>query len=151
MFIDFLYELRKNKVPVGAQEAVSLARAMSKGLHDSSLDGFYFLARSILVHREAHLDPFDVAFAAHFRGVHLDAKAITDELLAWLKDPAERPKLTDEERALLEALDLEELQRLFEERLRKQKERHDGGNRWIGTGGTSAFGRRGARATGLRA
>ncbi len=150
MFIDFLYELRKNKVPVGAQEAVSLARAMSKGLHDSSLDGFYFLARSILVHREAHLDPFDVAFAAHFRGVHVDAKAITDELLAWLKDPAERPKLTDEERALLEALDLEELQRLFEERLREQKERHDGGNRWIGTGGTSAFGRRGASAKGLR-
>src|SRR5262249_18282042 len=143
MFIDFLYELRKNKVPVGTQEAVALARALAVGLHDSSLEGFYFLARSILVHREAHLDPFDVAFAPHFRGVHVDAKASTDELLAWLKDPAARPALTDEERALLEALDLEELQRRFEERLREQMERHDGGNRWIGTGGTSAFGRQG--------
>src|SRR5947208_17130853 len=101
MFVEFLYELRNNKVPVGMQEAVALAHALSLGLHDSSLDGFYFLARSILVHREAHLDPFDVAFAAHFRGIHADAKAITEELLAWLKNPAERPRLTDEERALL--------------------------------------------------
>jgi uncharacterized protein with von Willebrand factor type A (vWA) domain len=150
MFVDFLYELRKNKVPVGAQEAVSLARALAAGLHDSSLDGFYFLARSILVHREAHLDPFDVAFAAHFRGIQADAKAITEELLAWLRDPARRPELTDEERAMLQALDLDELQRQFEERLREQKERHDGGNRWIGTGGTSPFGRRGVNPRGLR-
>src|SRR6266567_9078694 len=68
MFVDFLHELRKNKVPVGMQEAVSLARALSLGLHDSSLEGFYLLARSILVHRETHLDAFDVAFAEHFEG-----------------------------------------------------------------------------------
>jgi uncharacterized protein with von Willebrand factor type A (vWA) domain len=150
MFIEFLYELRKNKVPVGMQEAVALARALSIGLHDSSLDGFYFLARSILIHREGHLDPFDVAFAAHFRGVHADAKAIADELLAWLKNPAERPKLTDEERALLASLDLEELERQFDQRLMEQRERHDGGNRWIGTGGTSPFGRKGVNPRGLR-
>src|SRR5260221_6161755 len=150
MFIEFLYELRKNKVPVGMQEAVSLATALSLGLHDSSLEGFYLLARSILVHRETHLDAFDVAFAAHFRGVHADAKAITDELLAWLQNPADRPALTDEERALLEALDLYELRRRLDERLLDQKERHDGGNRWIGTGGTSAFGRRGVNPAGLR-
>jgi len=150
MFIEFLYELRKNKVPVGMQEAVALARALSIGLHDSSLEGFYFLARSILIHRESHLDPFDVAFAAHFRGVHADAKTIADELLSWLKDPAERPKLTDEERALLESLDLEELQRRFDQRLMEQRERHDGGNRWIGTGGTSPFGRGGVNPRGLR-
>ena len=150
MFVDFLYELRKNKVPVGTQEAIALAKALSMGLHDSSLDGFYFLARSILVHREAHLDPFDVAFASHFRGIAADAKTITEQLLSWLTNPAARPNLTDEERALLEALDLEELKRQLEERLREQRERHDGGNRWIGTGGTSAFGRRGANPQGLR-
>jgi uncharacterized protein len=92
-----------------------------------------------------------VAFAAHFRGVHADAKVIADELLAWLKDPAERPKLTDEERALLASLDLEELERQFDQRLMEQRERHDGGNRWIGTGGTSPFGRKGVNPRGLRA
>jgi uncharacterized protein with von Willebrand factor type A (vWA) domain len=150
MFIDFLYELRDNKVPVGMQEVVSLARALSLGLHDSSLEGFYLLARSILVHREAHLDPFDVAFASHFRGVHADAKAITDELLGWLENPAGRPTLSEEERAMLEALDLTDLQRRFGERLAEQRERHDWGNRWVGTGGTSPFGRRGVNPAGLR-
>ncbi len=150
MFIDFLYELRRNKVPVGLQEAVALARALALGLHESSLDGFYFLARSILVHRDAHLDPFDVAFAAHFRGIHIDAKKIADELLQWLRHPAERPQLTDEERALLEALDLEEVQRRFEQRLMEQDARHDRGNRWIGTGGTSPFGQNGVNPSGMR-
>jgi len=150
VFIDFIYELRRNKVPVGMQEAVALARALGVGLHDSSLDGFYFVARSILVHRESHLDAFDVAFASHFRGVAADAKKIHAELLEWLRDPRERKELTDEERALLKALDLEEIERLLEERLRDQKERHDGGNRWIGTAGTSPFGRAGANPAGVR-
>jgi uncharacterized protein len=150
VFIDFIYELRRNKVPVGMQEAVALARALGVGLHDSSLDGFYFVARSILVHRESHLDAFDVAFASHFRGVAADAKKIHAELLEWLRDPRERKELTDEERALLKALDLEEIERLLEERLRDQKERHDGGNRWIGTAGTSPFGRAGANPAGMR-
>ena len=99
MFIDFIYDLRKNKVPVGLQETVALARALALGLHDSSLEGFYFVARSILVHRESHLDPFDVAFAAHFRGIAMDAKKIHAELLEWLRDPIQRKELTDEERA----------------------------------------------------
>ena len=150
MFIDFIYELRRNKVPVGMQEAVALARALGLGLHDSSLDGFYFVARSILVHRESHLDAFDVAFAAHFRGIAADAKEIHAELLDWLRDPIQRRQLTDEERALLKALDLEEVERLLEERLREQNERHDGGNRWIGTGGTSPFGRAGTNPAGIR-
>ena len=113
MFIDFIYELRQNKVPVGLQEAVALARALAVGLHDNSLDGFYFVARSILVHRESHLDAFDVAFAAHFRGVAVDAKQIHAELLQWLRDPMQRRELTDEERALLKALDLAEVERLL--------------------------------------
>jgi uncharacterized protein with von Willebrand factor type A (vWA) domain len=150
MFIDFLYELRRRKVPVGTQEAVALASALGKGLHDSSLDGFYHVARSLLIHTEAHLDEFDLAFAQCFRGVYVEAKRITDELLEWLKDPARMRELSDEQRAALEALSLEEVQKLFEERLREQRERHDGGNRWIGTGGTSPFGRGGEHPTGMQ-
>ena len=150
MFVDFLYELRKRKVPVGTQEAVALARALVLGLHETSLDGFYWVARSLLIHSEAYLDDFDVVFAAHFRGVHIEARNIAAELLEWLKDPIKRRELTDEERAAMEQLDLEEVLRRFDERLREQKERHDGGNYWIGTGGTSPFGRGGEHPQGVQ-
>jgi len=150
MFVDFLYELRSRKVPVGAQEAVGLAQALSAGLHDSSLDGFYQVARAMLVHSEAHLDDFDLAFAKHFRGVHVEAKKIAQEMLDWLKDPIKMRELSEEEKSLIEKLDLEEVLRQFEERLREQRERHDGGNRWIGTGGTSPFGREGFHPSGIQ-
>jgi uncharacterized protein with von Willebrand factor type A (vWA) domain len=149
MFIEFLYKLRERKVPVGTQEAVALARALSLGLHDSSLEGFYQVARALLIHSEAHLDEFDQVFAAHFRGVPLAAKQLTDELLDWLQEVRQQRALTDEEKAMLETLDLEELRRLFEQRLQEQRERHDGGNRWIGTGGTSPFGRGGFHPSGM--
>jgi uncharacterized protein with von Willebrand factor type A (vWA) domain len=150
MFVEFLYELRKRKVPVGAQEAVALTRALASGLHESSLDGFYHVARALLVHSEAHLDDFDLVFSAHFKGVAIEAKAIADELLSWLKDPIKMRDLSPEERAAIEALDLEEVLRRFEERLKEQKERHDGGNYWIGTGGTSPFGRGGENPSGIQ-
>ncbi|MCA9602313.1 MAG: VWA domain-containing protein [Myxococcales bacterium] len=151
MFVPFLYSLRARNVPVGAQEAVALAKALSAGIHDSSLDGFYNVARAILIHSEAHLDDFDQAFLEHFRGVEATAKEIKEELLDWLKDAKERrSSLSDEERAMLEQFDLDELKRMFDERLAEQKERHDGGNRWIGTGGTSPFGHSGAAREGIR-
>jgi hypothetical protein len=150
MFVPFLYELRARKVPVGAQEAVALAQALAANLHASSLDGFYHVARALLIHSEAHLDDFDVAFAAHFRGIHLDAKKIADELMEWLKDPVKMRELSPEERDAIEALDLEEVLRRFHERLEEQKERHDGGNRWIGTGGTSPFGSGGVNPSGIQ-
>lgn len=150
MFVPFLYELRRRKVPVGAHEAVALARALAQGLHDSSLDGFYQVARALLVHSENHLDAFDQAFLVHFKGAEDVGVGLTADLLDWLRDAKERPFLTPEERALLEQLDLETLERLFEERLKEQKERHDGGGRWIGTGGTSPFGHSGAARQGVR-
>jgi hypothetical protein len=149
MFTGFIYELRSRKVPVGTQEAVALARALFEGLHDSSLDGFYHIARALLVHSEAHLDDFDLAFSKYFKGIQVEAKAIADELLEWLKDPKKMRELTEEEKALVEALDLEEVRRRFEERLKEQKERHDGGSYWIGTGGTSPFGRGGYNPQGI--
>jgi uncharacterized protein with von Willebrand factor type A (vWA) domain len=150
MFIPFLFELRARKVKVGLQEAMSLARALVLELHESSLDGFYYVARALLVHREGDLDAFDQAFSHCFRGVAAASLDLTKEIEQWLKDPRARRELTPEERALLESLDMEELRRLFEQRLREQKERHDGGNRWIGTGGTSPFGANGAHPTGMR-
>jgi len=150
MFVKFLYELRARKVPVGAQEAVALAKALQLGLHESSLDGLYHVARALCVHSEAELDDFDLAFAKHFRGIEVEAVRITEELLQWLEDPAQRHRLSDEERRLLEALDPRELLRQLAERLREQDGRHDGGNRWIGTGGTSPFGRGGEHPSGMQ-
>lgn len=151
MLFEFIYELRRRKVPVGTQEAIALAGALGAGLHDCSLDGFYHVARALLVHSEAHLDAFDQAFLKHFKGVEDAGIALTRELLSWLEGAAARRREpTPEERALLEHLDLEELRRLFEQRLREQRERHDGGSRWIGTGGTSPFGHGGTHPTGLR-
>jgi uncharacterized protein with von Willebrand factor type A (vWA) domain len=150
MYLPFLYELRRRGVPVGTQEALALAGALKAGLHDSSLDGFYHVARALLVHSEAHLDAFDQAFLAHFKGVETAGQELAQELLEWLKEARQRRELTPEERALLERFDAEELERLFEERLREQRERHDGGTRWIGTGGASPFGHSGHPREGFR-
>jgi uncharacterized protein with von Willebrand factor type A (vWA) domain len=144
MFIPFLYELRSRKVPVGTQEAVALAGALSSGLHDSSLEGFYYVARSLLIHDEKHLDAFDEAFGKTFEGIEGKALEITEQLLEWVKEAAQRgPDLTPEERALLEQFDREEFEKMFQQRLQEQRERHDRGNRWIGTAGTSPFGNSG--------
>ena len=147
MFFGFLAELRRRKVPVGTHEAVALAGALKAGLHDSSLEGFAHVARALLVHSETHLDAFDQAFAAHFRGVPDVALELTRELLDWLEEAKTSARaLSDEERAMIEQLSPEELEQQFRERLAEQKERHDGGNRWIGTGGTSPFGHSGRAA-----
>jgi uncharacterized protein with von Willebrand factor type A (vWA) domain len=150
VLVEFLYELRRAGVPVTTHEWMALMQAMEHGLHDSSLDGFYRLARLVCVKELAHYDAFDQAFLSFFKDVRFDALALTDELLGWLKDPKRMAELSDEERALLQALDLDALRALFEQRLKEQKERHDGGNRWIGTGGTSPFGHGGTHPSGIR-
>jgi uncharacterized protein with von Willebrand factor type A (vWA) domain len=150
MLLDFLYQLRDCKVPVGLQEWMALMEALAKGLHESSLTGFYHLARAILVHSEAHFDAYDQAFAACFHGVEVDALQLTDELEKWLADPAMLRYLSEEQRAALEHLDIDELRRQLQERLREQQERHQGGSKWIGTGGTSPFGHGGYHPTGVR-
>jgi uncharacterized protein with von Willebrand factor type A (vWA) domain len=150
LLVPFLFELRKRKVRVGLQEAMALAQALAMGLHESSLDGFYRVARALCIHSEADLDAFDEAFGAYFRGVESRSIELARELEEWLRDPRTRKELSPEELAMLERLDLGELRRLFEERMREQKERHDRGDRWIGTGGTSPFGAHGAHPTGVR-
>ena len=150
MLIDFLFELRRHKLRVSAHEWLALLDAMALGLHESSLDGFYRLARSICVKDVAQFDAFDEAFLRYFQGVGADALALTQELQDWLADPVGKRALSEEERRMLEAMDLERLRELFEQRLREQKKRHDRGNRWIGTGGTSPFGHGGTHPSGVR-
>src|ERR1700761_3142782 len=149
MFVDFIYELRQRKVPVGAQEAVALGKALALGVHDQSLDGFYQVARCLLIHDEQHLDAFDEAFSAYFKGIYVESKKIAQEMLDWLRDPIKRRELSQEEKDAIEKMDLDEVMRLFEERLKEQDGRHDGGNRWIGTGGTSPFGAGGFNPSGI--
>jgi uncharacterized protein with von Willebrand factor type A (vWA) domain len=149
VFIDFFYELRRRGVKVGAQEALALADALGRDLHETTLDGLYDVARALCVHREQDLDAFDTAFAAFFEGVELESIQITEELLAWLSNPVPPRELTDEERQLLESIDLAEVRRRLEERLREQRGRHDRGNKWVGTGGTSPHGRGGQHPSGV--
>jgi uncharacterized protein with von Willebrand factor type A (vWA) domain len=150
VLIDFLFELRRRKLPVSTHEWMALMEAMALGLHESSLDGFYHLCRTLCVKDLALYDAFDEAFLAYFKDVHTDALALTEELRAWLADPRTLDALTDEQRAAMQALDLEKLRELFEQRLREQKERHDGGSRWVGTRGTSPFGTGGKHPPGMR-
>ncbi len=149
-FVPFLFELRARQLKVGPQEALALAGALASGLHDSSLDGFYNVARALTVHREQDLDAFDQAFSAHFHAVCPATVDLVAELEAWLTDPKGRRRLTPEEQQFLDSFDLGELRRRFEGRLREQRERHDGGSTWIGTGGASPFGASGAHPSGVR-
>ena len=150
MFIDFFFELRRRKVPVSTVEWMALMEALALGLHDSSLDGFYDLARAVCVKDVAHYDAFDAAFLSYFEGIERDALAISEEIAKWLATPALFDLLSDEEKARLKNLSLDELRELFEKRLAEQKERHDGGSKWIGTRGTSPFGNSGRNPSGMR-
>ncbi len=150
MLVDFLFELRAKKVPVSTHEWMALMEGMALGLHESSLDGFYHLCRTLCVKDIARYDAYDEAFLAYFKDVHVDALRLTEQIRAWLADPTSLEGLTDEQRAAMQAMDFDKLRELFEQRLKEQKERHDGGNRWIGTGGTSPFGTGGKHPSGMR-
>ncbi len=150
VLVPFLYALRRRRLRVGPMELQALARALEAGLHESSLNGFYHVARSLLVHSETELDAFDEAFGAHFRGIENAAFVLLKDIEDWLRNPAKLSQLTDRQRALLESLDMAALRQLFEQRLAEQNKRHVGGNRWVGTGGTSPFGAGGQHPSGLR-
>src|SRR5215470_11131542 len=99
VLIDFLFELRSRKLPVSTHEWMALMEAMALGLHESSLDGFYHLCRTLCVKDIAHYDAYDEAFLAFFKDVHTDALALTEQIRAWLADPRALEGLTDEQRA----------------------------------------------------
>jgi uncharacterized protein with von Willebrand factor type A (vWA) domain len=148
MLIAFFYALRAAGVPATPTEFLTLLEALARGVITPSIDDFYHLARLALVKNEAHFDRFDQAFAAYFRGAQavLDRKDLPED---WLRQLLER-EFSPEERAALEALGWEELMKTLRERLDEQHERHEGGSKWIGTGGTSPFGHGGYNPRGIR-
>ncbi|MCI8608492.1 MAG: VWA domain-containing protein [Firmicutes bacterium] len=148
MFIDFMLCLREQGLAVSLDEWLSLMDALDKGLADNSLIEFYYLCRNVLVKTEADYDKFDMAFAKYFEGVE-SVEEIPDELWDWLSQGELERDLLDKPEWAKE-YDLDELMKMFKERLEEQKEKHDGGNYWIGTGGTSAMGHGGYNPAGIR-
>lgn len=151
MLVNFFYTLKSAGVPVSIKEFLTLLEAMQRHLAFGSIDDFYVLARTCLVKDERFFDRFDQAFARYFRDMQtvddIIAAMIPDE---WLRQEFEK-HLTDEEKKQIQSLGgLEKLIEEFRKRLAEQKERHAGGNKWIGTGGTSPFGHSGYNPEGIR-
>jgi uncharacterized protein len=149
MLIDFFFTLRDARVPVTIKEFLTLLEALEKQVIAPSLDEFYYLARLVLVKDEAHFDKFDKAFGAYFKGIETVFDAKADIPLDWLIQRLER-ELTPEQKAGLQKLGYDKLMSRLAELLKEQKERHEGGNKWIGTGGTSPFGNGGTNPEGIR-
>ncbi|WP_322402784.1 hypothetical protein [Massilia luteola] len=149
MLIDFFFTLRDAKVPVSIKEFLTLLEALQQQVIAPSLDEFYYLARLTLVKDEAHFDKFDRAFGAFFKGIETVFDAKADIPLDWLLKRLER-ELTPEQKAQLQKLGYDKLMDRLHELLKEQKERHEGGNKWIGTGGTSPFGNGGTNPEGIR-
>lgn len=152
MLLQFFYHLRDSKLPVSTTELLTLLEALSRDLTDQySIDQFYSLARVCLVKNESLYDKFDQAFAEYFEG--LAALPSFDEALIpehWLSADFIRQLSEEDKKAIAEAGGIEALLDKLRERLEEQKERHAGGSKWIGTGGTSAFGHSGYHPNGIR-
>jgi len=155
MFTPLFLQLREAGVPVSLREYLTLLEAMEKEVVQFDVEGFYFLARSVLVKDERNIDKFDRVFAEVFKGLEavsgsedgVEAMELPEE---WLRKLAEK-HLTEEERAEIEALGgFEKLMETLRERLAEQKDRHQGGSKWIGTAGTSPFGAYGYNPEGVR-
>lgn len=154
MLIDFFYTLRAAKLPVSVKEFLTLLEALQKqvvgpGSDACSLDDFYFLSRLTLVKDEKHYDKFDRAFGAYFKGVDMLTDFTKNVPLDWLEKILQK-ELTPEQKAAIEKMGWDELMETLKKRLEEQKERHEGGNKWIGTGGTSPFGNSGYNPQGVR-
>lgn len=175
MLIDFFYTLRNAQLPVSVSEYLTLLKALQEGVvgplrsdSDSintannttntthanssegySLDDFYFLSRMTLIKDEKHYDKFDKAFSAYFKGVEILGDLIGNVPLDWLEKTLQK-QLSPEQIAAIQKMGWEELMQTLKKRFEEQKERHQGGSKWIGTGGTSTFGNGGVNPQGIR-
>ncbi len=149
MLIDFFFTLKDAKVPVSIKEFLILLEALDKQVIASSLDEFYYLARTTLVKDEAHFDKFDKAFGHYFHGAQQLFDKTPEIPLDWLMKRMQR-ELAPEQRAQLEKFGYDKLMERLKQLLDEQKARHEGGNKWIGTGGTSPFGNGGVNPEGIR-
>tara|TARA_R110000744_G_scaffold7183_2_gene24584 strand:+ start:3685 stop:4857 length:1173 start_codon:yes stop_codon:yes gene_type:complete len=150
VFIDLFLTLRKHKVPVSLRELLDLIALLKKGVVFADVEAFYHLAKIVMVKDEIHYDKFDGAFAEYFDGVQkidIFDNVIPEE---WLRKKFEN-ELSQEEKDKLKALGgLDELMKTLKERLAEQEKRHEGGSKWVGTGGKSPFGAYGYNPEGIR-
>ena len=149
MLIDFFFTLKDAKIPVSIKEFLILLEAMQKNVTGPSLDEFYYLSRITLVKDEAHYDKFDRAFGLYFKGIDAVFEKNAEIPLDWLLKRMQR-ELSPEQKELLEKFGYDKLMDRLQELLAEQKERHEGGSKWIGTGGTSPFGNGGENPEGIR-
>jgi uncharacterized protein with von Willebrand factor type A (vWA) domain len=152
MLINFFFTLREHRVPTTIRELLDLLEALEKGIAYASIDEFYLLSRAVLVKDEKHFDKFDKAFAKYFEGVEsidpdLLTKAIPED---WLRREIEKNLSPEELAEMQKTGSLEKLMEQLRQRLEEQHTRHQGGNRMVGTGGTSPFGGYGANPEGVR-
>ena len=151
MLIKFFFALRQGGLPVSLTELLTLLEALRLDVAETTIEGFYYLSRSCMVKDEKHFDKFDRVFAGYFKGVEKMFDALMTNVPAeWLRREMMR-MLSEEEKAKIEALGgWEKLMETLRKRLEEQKERHQGGNKWVGTGGTSPFGAHGFNPEGIR-
>src|ERR1700728_3010837 len=151
MFLQFFTSLRDAQVPVTLREYLTLMEALNADLAEQTVENFYYLARASLVKDERNLDKFDRVFVTVIKGLEslLDAMEKADIPAEWLKKLAEK-YLTDEEKQQIETVGWDKLMETLRQRLKEQKGRHQGGNKWIGTAGTSPFGAEGYNPEGIR-
>ncbi len=150
MLSGFFVKLKDHKIPVSIKEWLTLLEAMQKDVISPSIDEFYYLSRTTLVKDEQNFDKFDRAFGEYFRGIESVAGVELDVPLEWLLKQVEL-NLSPEEKAMIEALGgWDKLMEALKKRLEEQKGRHQGGNKWIGTAGTSPFGAYGYNPEGVR-
>jgi len=151
MLINFFQGLRDAGVPVTTRELLDLLEGLKRHVVFADMDDFYYFSRTCMVKDEKYFDRFDRAFGLHFKELE-DLDDIIEALIPddWLRSEFMK-NLTDEEKAKIESLGgLEKLIEEFKKRLEEQKERHEGGNKWVGTGGTSPFGQEGYHPEGIR-
>ena len=149
MLIDFFVTLKSAKIPVSIKEFLVLLEALDRQVITASLDDFYYLSRTTLVKDEAHFDKFDQAFGSYFHRVDTLFEKNPEIPLDCLMKRLQR-ELTPEQKAQLEKFGYDKLMDRLKELLDEQKARHEGGNKWIGTGGTSPFGNGGQNPEGIR-
>ena len=150
MLIEFFYALKKSKIPVSINEFLTLLEALKKKVITPSIDEFYYLARMILIKDERFYDRFDTVFGAYFNGIQNIIDLNPDIPLEWLEEKLKRELTPEEKNALQKSGSPEELMKKFKEILDQQKGRHEGGSKWVGTGGSSAFGNNGYHPEGIR-
>ena len=148
MFVQFFYDLREARIPVTIREYLTFLEALDKGVARANIDEFYYLSRASLVKDERFFDTFDLVFENFFKGAMHKTAGLLDDYIPedWLQGLA-REMFSDEE---IEAMSFEELMEELAKRLQEQDGAHHGGNRWIGTGGTSPFGNSGQNPAGVR-